>query len=198
MPRYSLLWRERWFQHWRTQYWETEELSRKSRLLCEVFGLSDGTKRLSSLHSQERVSDAWNPNAGEGTFYPEVHFLPVVYKGNLYDGLEVKSILSIIASNDGPCFFFPSLLYMIEWSFWTSLWRKPCNFDCLRFLVNFLSFNFSCKALQFFFFAERKSQYSCTCYGNVFSRNTHNGAYQTFLQAFQKSARKDSQKPPQY
>ena len=53
-----------------TQCWETEDLSRKSGLLCEIFGLSDGTKHLSSLHSQGRGSDACNPNAGEGTFYP--------------------------------------------------------------------------------------------------------------------------------
>lgn len=150
MPGYSLLWRERWFQHWKTQYWETEDLSRKSELLCEIFGLSDGTKRLSSLNSLGRGSDACNPNAGEGTFCPEVHFLPVVYKGNLCDGLDVTSILAIVASDDGPCFFFPSLLYMTEWRFWTSLWRTPCNFAYLHCLVNFLSFNFSCKALQFF------------------------------------------------
>lgn len=47
---------------------------------------------------------------------PDVHFLPMGYRGNAGDGASVTSILSIITPVAGPCFFFP-LLYKTEVKF---------------------------------------------------------------------------------
>lgn len=63
-PRCSVLPRQKCFWCWKPQCLETEDISRKSGLLSEVFNLSDRTKCLSSHQGQWRETDTWHLNLG--------------------------------------------------------------------------------------------------------------------------------------
>lgn len=111
------------------------------------------------------------------------------YKENVGDGSDVTPTLSIITPDDGPCSFFPSLLYKTEIKLLDLTSSNPAQLTLsndnwlISCLLQFLPFF----GLRSCFFAGRKSQCSCT-YGSRCSRNTWKEQSKHFCQPFRKVA----------